>query len=179
MEITFTRTEGPGYSIVALRDDGVLLYVPSFDRTFAFPHDLGHYVVERELGLQRGFWGAIAAGALFPGIKVLSGRQSPHAATRSQTILREMGQQGTEAEVYLDVMLAIMNQHAETDPARVQRALREMWRPGKPSRDLPGCAEIQRVCNALREAKQQWHALDAGQSLTVSWPMEARHRRKR
>src|SRR5947209_2919285 len=102
MNITFTCGEGRTYTTIATRDDGVVLQVASYDRTFALPHDRGHYVVEHGLGLKRGFWGCIAAGALFPGITILSGRQSPHAAARSQAIIREAGQHGTEAEVLLD-----------------------------------------------------------------------------
>ncbi len=49
MEITFTRGGEHSYSTVARRDDGVTLLVPSFDRTHSMPHDLAHFVVEREL----------------------------------------------------------------------------------------------------------------------------------
>jgi hypothetical protein len=109
MKITFTRSGERTYTTTALRDDGVLLDVPNSDRTFRLPHDLAHYVVERELGLKRGFWGCVAAGAMFDGLKVLSGRQPPHAAERSKAIIREAGRDhGPEAEVMVGHMLRIM-----------------------------------------------------------------------
>ena len=56
MNITFTRCGECTYTTMAVRDDGVTLEVPSYDRTSPLPHDLAHYVVERELGLKQGFW---------------------------------------------------------------------------------------------------------------------------
>src|SRR5689334_1787457 len=97
------------------RDDGVTLRVPSFDRTAPLPHDIAHYIVERELGLARGFWGRVAEGALFSGMEVVSGRQPVHAKERSQAILRDREQQGTEAEVLVGVLLTIMQRGLETD----------------------------------------------------------------
>src|ERR1051326_2722081 len=99
MKITFTRTGEHTYTTSAVRDDGVRLEVAGGDRTFLLPHDLAHYVVERELGLHRGFWGCVAVGALFHSTKVISGRQPPHAAERSMAILREAERDhGPEAE---------------------------------------------------------------------------------
>jgi hypothetical protein len=77
MNITFTRSGEHTYTTSALRDDGVMLEVPSYDRTSPLPHDLAHYVVERELGLNHGFWGCVAAGAIYAGIKVIAGRRRP------------------------------------------------------------------------------------------------------
>jgi len=177
MEITFTRGENRTYTTQVLRDDGVLFQVPSYDRISPLPHDLAHYVVEHEMGLRHGLWGSIAAGAIFPGMRALSGRQPVHAAARSQSVLREAGQQGTEAEVFVSALLKIM--HAGLDKNRTVACalLRETWRPDKPSRDLPDAEEMQRICAALRDAEQRWQCLDEGQSLTVVWPSERRSRR--
>jgi hypothetical protein len=176
MNITFTRSGEHTYTTLALRDDGVMLAVPSFDRTFSLPHDLAHYVVERELGLKRGFWGCVAAGAMFPGIQVMAGRRPPHAAERSQSIIREAGQQGTEAEVLVSVLLRIMHEGLETHWPAARALLSREWKPNKPSRGPVGAEEAQRVCAALREAQQRWQALAVGESLTVSWPLERRAR---
>jgi hypothetical protein len=177
MDITFTRTGEHTYTTVVLRDDSVRLEVPSYDRTFLLPHDLAHYVVERQLGLHRGFWGCVAAGALFPGIKVLSGRQPPHAAARSQSIIREAGQQGTEAEVLVSSLVSLIHENRENDEAAARATLSRVWRPSKPSREPLAVEEVQRVCQALRDAQQRWQALAVGESLTVSWPIERRSKR--
>src|SRR5262249_56302162 len=109
MQLTFTRHDERRYATVVVRDDGVTLFVPSFDQPTWLPHDLAHYVVERALGLTHGFWGSVAAGAVFSGMRVLKGRQPPHAAARSHEILHELAasQQGTEAEVLVDFFVPL------------------------------------------------------------------------
>lgn len=171
MTITFTKTGAGTYTTLARRDDAVVLEVPSYDRTAPLPHDLAHYVVERELGLQRGFWGCVAAGALFPGIKVLSGRQPPHAADRSRAIICEAGPYGTEAEVLVGSLLRVMHEGLENNWRVAGALLAREWRPGKNPRGPLAHEEVKRVCTALREAKVRWQALAVGESVTVSWSM--------
>ena len=170
MILTFTRRGKSTYSTLARRDDGVTLAVPSFDRTAPLPHDLAHSVVERELGLDEGFWGCVAAGALFPGIQVVSGRRPPHAAARSQAIIRAAGQHGTEAEVFVATLLSIVHQGLDADSPAARALLSRTWRPDKPSRGPLEPDEVRRVCAALREIEQRWQSLAVGESLTVSWP---------
>jgi hypothetical protein len=179
MNITFTRTGEHTYATQVLRDDGVTLEVPNPDRTHSMPHDLAHYVVEQGLGLQRGFWGCVAAGALFPGIKVISGRQPPHAADRSHSIIREAGQHGTEAEVLVGILFGLMEEGLDQNGPAVRAALGNAWRSSKPSRGPLELEEAQRVCVALREAQQRWQALAVGQSMTVRWPLAPQSRRRR
>lgn len=86
MDISFTRSGERRYRTIATRDDRVTLSIPSFDRPKWFPHDLGHFVVEQVLGLRLGFWGCVAAGVIFPGMKVIHGRLPPHSAERSRAV---------------------------------------------------------------------------------------------
>lgn len=170
MNITFTRTGECTYATQAARGDGVTLQVPSYDRTSLLPHDLAHYVVERELGLQHGFWGCVARGAMFSGMTVVSGRQPPRPAERSRTILREAGQQGTRAEVLVGVFLGILRAGREGDEAAVAR-VKDAWEPARVARGEPlGADEIRRVCTALRETLLRWQSLAVGQILVVWWP---------
>jgi hypothetical protein len=177
MEITFTRSGERTYTTLAHRDDGVLLQVPSYDRKFPLPHDLAHYVVERELGLEHGFWGCVAAGAMFPGIQVMSGRRPPHAASRSKSVIREAGQHGTEAEVLVGALLGIMHEDLDENWPAARSVLARAWIPDKPSRGPLDAEEVRRVCAALREAQHRWQALAVGQSITVSWPVDRRNRK--
>jgi len=174
MNITFTRTGERTYTTVAVRDDAVTLHVPSFDRTAPLPHDIGHYVVERELGLRRGFWGCVAQGAPFPGITVASGRQPPHAAARSQEIIREAGQQGTHAEVLVGILLGVLHDGLEGSEPAAQARVSAAWQPAKPERGPISAGETLRVCAALRDIRQRWQALAAGQSLCVEWWHDSR-----
>jgi hypothetical protein len=57
--------------IIAVRDDGVSLRVRTPDRKFSPPHDLIHFVVEKGMRLQRGFWGSVADGAKFAGMELM------------------------------------------------------------------------------------------------------------
>jgi len=50
MEITFTRSGERGYTTAAVRNDGVRLHIPSYDRVSPLPHDLAHYVVADRAG---------------------------------------------------------------------------------------------------------------------------------
>ena len=172
MVITFTRGEQSTYTTTALRDDSVLLHVPGGDRKFSLPHDVAHYIVERELGLNCGFWGRVARGAIYPGMKVLSGRQPPHAAERSRLVIREAPQQGVEAEVLVGVLLHIMHESLESTETAVRALLSREWRPSKPERRSPDMEEVRGACAALREAERQWQGLDVGQCLTVTWARE-------
>src|SRR5688572_1408322 len=128
MEITFTRIGERSYTTVVVRDDRVTIQVPSFDRPAWLPHDLAHYVVERALGLRQGFWGRVAAGAVFPGMTVVGGRQPPHAAARSQAAIRAAGQQGTEAEVLVGVLVDITRQGLDSDGPAAYALVADAWR---------------------------------------------------
>ena len=68
MEVTFIRTEQGQCAWEAVR--GKRTRVPAGPmggllRTGDLPHDLAQFIVERELGIEYGFWGLIAAGATF------------------------------------------------------------------------------------------------------------------
>lgn len=177
MKITFTRGEEHTYTATALRDDGVLLQVPGNDRKAALPHDIAHFFVEQGLGLRRGFWGRVADGAIYGSMKVISGRKTPQAAERSRSIIREREQQGTGAEVLVDAFMKVMHEGLENDEAAARVILNREWSPDKPERGSPDAEEIKRICLALREAEQQWQALEVGQSITVLWPA-AKHRKR-
>jgi hypothetical protein len=177
MEITFTRTGQRTYTTVVVRDDGVTIAVPSFDRPAWLPHDLAHYVVEHALGLTQGFWGCVAAGAVFPGMTVVSGRQPPHAAARSQAIMREMGQHGTEAEVLVGILVGIVQDGLDPRGPAAHARVSDAWQdPRYVAREPLHAEKVYQVCMALREAQQQWQALAIGQSITVTW---AHHRARK
>lgn len=106
MDILFTQSGHRRVETVVTRQDGVRLSVPVYGPLDPIPHDLAHYVIEQELGLKDGFWGSVAAGALFGGMKILSGRQRPHAAERSCAVLAAHRQGIVVAEVLVGVALS-------------------------------------------------------------------------
>lgn len=179
MIITFTRMGEWSYTALIKRDDGVTVSVPGAGHVLPLPHDLAHCIVERELNLQNGFWGSVAKGALFSSMTVVSGRQKPHAAQNSKNTLREMGQHGTEAEVLVGVLETIEEQHLENNWPAASKLLSEMWRPLKPSRNLPDTNEVKRICAAIRQAKEQWQTLAEGEGMTIVWPAQNPSRSKK
>ena len=68
MQITFIRESARDCAIRCTCDDGAVLAVRTYSRPLGLPHDLAHYVVERDLGWAWGFWGLVAAGAKADGL---------------------------------------------------------------------------------------------------------------
>ncbi|MBI1929198.1 hypothetical protein HYR99_33750 [Candidatus Poribacteria bacterium] len=167
MTITFKKGHLRSYSATVLRDDGVELKVPGYDRKYLLPHDLAHYIIERELGLQRGFWGCVAVGAILPGMTMISGRQPPRAAARSKSVMKEAGQHGTEAEVLVSVLLDIMHKGLDKNWSAASAILSKAWKPVKPSCGPLTVEEVRTICQMLRDAQEQWQKLPSEEVLRL------------
>jgi hypothetical protein len=115
MDITFTKTEQRKYEVRVCRDDGVVLRVQTPDRPAVLPHDMAHYLIDRELNFARGFWGCIAAGAVFGGMQVVAGRRPPRAAERSKEVIKTAGVQLVASELYLSVWQGVTRAGIERD----------------------------------------------------------------
>lgn len=169
MHITFTKTGERTYEVVVRRDDGVTLRVRTPDKPLKIPHDMVHYVVERELSMRRGFWGSIAAGAVFGTVQIVSGRQPPHAAEQSAALIKASYREQAAAELYVAVMQRVTIECKEQDWRYVNSCLDEVWRPFRWPRPTVTAEDAVRVCRALREAEGRWLALPVGQSVEVTW----------
>lgn len=64
MVVTF-RKVGRGCAWTALRPPRTRVPGPTMAAGGDLPHDLATFVVERQLGIEHGFWGCVAAGATF------------------------------------------------------------------------------------------------------------------
>jgi hypothetical protein len=63
VRITFTKSRAGGIGWVALRSDHTTVSLAHAGGPQpGLPHDLQHYVVESALGMDRSFWGCLAAG---------------------------------------------------------------------------------------------------------------------
>lgn len=169
MEITFTRSGERTYSSVAIRDDKVRVWVPGYDHPDWLPHDLLHYVIENSLGLQYGFWGRVAAGAVFSGMKVLEGRQPPHAAERSYGATREQPRTGTQSEILVGFFARVAQMGIENDWPRVQKMLKQAWVDDHNAYSQIDHTQVRQVCAELRIMERQWQNLAVGEDLTVTW----------
>src|SRR4051794_21602515 len=133
MDVTFTRSGERKYTTIVKRNDGVMLQVQSHDRPTALPHDIMHFIVERRLQLRQGFWGCVAAGAMFPGMQVISGRLRPHAEARSQSLIKAAQESLSEAEVLVSRLLYITDNKLDSDWPAAQKCISSDWQPRHPS----------------------------------------------
>ena len=174
--MVFPRLEdgSRAYSVVE-RSDGARFRLDGGVAGAQLPHDLAHLIVERETGLDAGFWGAVSAGAVFRSMTHLDGRRPPHARDRSAAVLRERrdGLRRAELVVWLTERVA---RGGVTSTQRVRAAAREALST------MPGTSvDPERVIaagRALREAEQRWARLRPGEEIVAEWP-EPRSRRPR
>ena len=170
MEIVMTRTAEGRSTTLVRRDDGVALELPSYAPLHRLPDDLAHFFVERTLGLPWGFWGSIAAGAVFGGVEVLPRKRTARVAERSRQVMRSASSQVTEAEAVVGSVVEIYQRRLDRDWAAARALLSGIWRPAHPSRELPTQAEVRRVCQELSEAEKRWFSMPIDSSVTLVWP---------
>ncbi|HKS69523.1 MAG TPA: hypothetical protein VJQ45_03835 [Ktedonobacterales bacterium] len=167
MEIVFVRSEHRRVPSVVTRGDGVRLSVPVFGPLEPMPHDLVHFAVERELGLHEGFWGSVAAGAIFDGMHVLGGRQRPHAHERSRAVLKANQRGVPFAELLVELAVRVLKgERLENAPLPLDFPLAHT----RADRD----ALIQRMRPAVEEMHDRWRGVPLGATLTVQWPERLR-----
>jgi hypothetical protein len=158
------------HQTTARRGDAVEVSIPQVGRRFALPHDLAHFAIERALGIHDGFWGSLAAGALVGGARVTAGRQAPHASRLSDEILKRNRAALTEAEVAVGLIYEA-SQHHSPD-VRAPAVWRELTARYPRSRFTRMTAnDIARVIGVVAETTRRWQAMNAGESMTLEWPL--------
>jgi len=161
------RAEGDRCRITVHRRDGVTLEMRSYDRKFRVPHDLAHAVTERELKLDAGVFGCIAAGAVFSSMRVLSGSPRHDAAARSARIIKANARSITVAEV----LSGVLHDAAEgslTMP--LYKRARESWGIVE-ERPFPYTeATLAATAEALEALADHWSGLRPGAELAFAWP---------
>ncbi len=167
MRLSVTRLDAQGrYETTIARDDGVRFRMRGPDCTFAIPHDIAHFVVEKALGLERGFWARVAAGGVFSSMSYLGGRRRPKAAEQSKSVLKADPAELSEAEVLVRIFCeTIQEGHNETAPILVRR-LKDRRMAGKRRVDS---AEIAAIFAEYRKFQMRWSDLPAGGSIELDW----------
>lgn len=150
MEIRFTRLAGDRCEITVSGRRGADVRMPDALVMQGIPHDLVHAAVERELGLQDGFWDAVAKGATFDGFEFTEPRRHRKAGMK---VLRRDG----------DRVMA-----AEHKVIWAYRAWRGLPRTGTGPSPLTD-AETTRACRAIDEAAEQWAKTPEGHDLVWRW----------
>jgi len=168
MRVTFPRLPDHerAYALVE-RDDGVVYRLDGGTAGPRLPHDITHFVVERELRIRDGIWGGIAAGAVFDSMRYVSGRRPPHAAERSRQLLRGYGRPGLRAELLAD----LVSSAAALDTLsrdKIRRLAREKLSV-LPEADVDPVV-IAAAAQALQVEAARWARLRVGEELSYEWP---------
>lgn len=174
MEIAFTRSVDRRDVTVVTRNDRVRLSVPVFGKLKPIPHDLAHYVAERELGLPTGLWGSVANGALFEGMRVLEGRQPPHARERSHQI-----QVANHSAILLSELLVEAALHAVQGTPPPDLYLLGELDAIRPRDKAERLVLLEQLRLATEEMCERWRAIPMGGTLTVEWPTHHQRRARR
>jgi hypothetical protein len=168
MRVRFVReARYGGYTVLITRGDGLTVRLPGYDRTFRVPHDLAHFVAEREFRLVHGVFGCIAAGAMFSGMSVVGGRPRYDAQARSRAVLKANSAELSLAECLSGVVHDVAEQELELGAAH--RRLRESWgvlRSG-PCPYEPG--DLRRALDLLGQLTERWQELEPGEQLALRW----------
>lgn len=162
----FARAER-GESVATIhRSDGVVLELPSFTRKHRIPHDLAHAVTERELGIADGVIGAIASGALFGNMRVVSGHLRHDAAARSKRLLDANKRSLATAEILAGMLHQEVEGHVLGTVTAVRRGWGSLRQEPFPWTD----AQVLAAAESLRHHGDRWATLGPDDTMDFPWP---------
>jgi hypothetical protein len=155
-----------------VRDDGVVMSIDSGNRKGFIPHDMIHFVGEQSFAVQDGFWGSIAAGALFESVRVIEGKLRHDAAARSRALLKANADGLLLGEViggpcYRAVECGLDLETAHKDLIRTWGSIRTSPMPY--SRQT-----LKTAIDAFAGARETWKSLTVGEELSLTWSFRRR-----
>ncbi len=162
MEISFVR-DGSRYFLEVERDDGALIRFRGPGKTQP-PHDLVHYAVEYELGLDRGFWGKVAHGEVLGRVEIVRG-----PTRRMPPLRRAPTGKGSEVEVVVGLAERLYLAPAR-DVDSIQRVLDSSLTPEIRRRAGLDADSALRICRRLDELVPAWKNTPDGGRLVLPWP---------
>lgn len=162
MKVTFTRTAERRYR-VSVEGAGVepsyMEPAPGYD--LKLPHDVAHFIVERELGIKGGIFGQLASGGRAGTFRYDS------ATHHGKTKRRNEGMLSANRDD------ALFSEHA------VHIACSK-WKGEEPAYDPMrriSPDDIDKVCLAFDDFSLKWSKLRVGESITLEWTDDRqRHR---
>ncbi|GAB2838300.1 hypothetical protein GCM10027176_48230 [Actinoallomurus bryophytorum] len=172
MRVRFPRlADGQRSFSVVERSDGVRYRVHEGVAGPALPHDAVHFVVERETEEDGGFWGAVAAGAVFSSMRHIDGRRPPHAKERSESAIRARSERLQRAELMADLVEYVAAEGI-TSAGGVAKAAREVLST-LPDTSVDG-PKVIAAAATLQATARRWASLAPGDELTFDWPEKRR-----
>lgn len=180
MRVTFPRLadQQRGYAVIE-RDDGVVYRMDGFTVMGPdLPHDVRHLIVERELRVTDGIFGAIADGAVWSSMHHVRGRRPPHSADRSEQLKRSQRSRVMRAELLANLVEAVaVLDDPSTDKIQRIAALKlsvvPVVEPGVDPADviaLPSATVLAAAASALQVEAARWARLRVGDELVYEWP---------
>ena len=173
MHVTFPRL--PDYErayAVVERDDGAVYRLYGGQAGPRLPHDVQHFVVERELRIDDGIWGGIAAGIVFDSMEHVSGRRPPHAGERSRQLLVSFHQPGLRAEALANLVERVAALEHPSDLQIMTLAAARLTVLPPADADVEP-AEIAAAAQALQVEAARWARLRVGEEISYDWPRSA------
>jgi hypothetical protein len=159
------------YALVE-RDDGAVYQLYGGPAGPRLPHDIMHFVVERELRIGDGIWGGIAAGIIFDSMEHVSGRRPPHARERSRELLASFRQRGLRAEVLANFVECVAGLDHPSDIQIMTLAAAKLTvLPDADATVEP--AAVAAAAQALQVEAARWARLRVGEELSYDWPRAA------
>ena len=170
MRLEVKRLDRAGrYETFVERDDGVSFHVLGVAHKFGIPHDLAHYVIEKALRIKDGFWGSVAAGAVFPSMTYLAGCRRPKAAERSSALLKAHARTLVEAEVTVRIFNDTIEEgDRENSPVLAARLNDRLPLAGQKLCPISP-RDIAEVYSAYKAVLRDWKALPVGGILIRHW----------
>ena len=170
MEILITKGDRAD-RIEARCDDGTIA-CENVPHKGPVAHDLVHYVVETELGFDRGFWGLVAAGSDPQRIAELA-KAAGHASAKRAVTPEPHFVEAIQVERIVESFEAeLWSRGADNE------SLRAMVRAGCDQSMVPfpdlSDEEIEWARVQLAALADQWAGLAVGEALTLDWPERTR-----
>jgi hypothetical protein len=179
MRVTFPRLPDHerGYALVE-RDDGAVYRLNGSQSGPRLPHDIMHFVVERELHIRDGIWGGIASGIVFDSMQHVSGRRPPHARERSKELLASFHSRGLRAEVLANFVQCVAGLDHPSDTQIMTLAATRLSVLSDAEADVEP-AEVAAAAQALQVEAARWARLRVGEEISYEWPQTALASRRR
>ena len=154
MKVTFTKTAQRRYR-VSVEGPGVVssFMEPAAGYDTRLPHDMAHFVVENELGINGGVFGQLAAGGNARTFRPTIERRGRKVAKRGNRIAVANRKDALLSERLVCVACQTWN-NVLTDLTPVQGV---------------SVADIRRVCREFDLVSAVWSKLATGESMTLLW----------
>ena len=162
MKVSFIKSGVHRYAVSVERDRATNLQMhpaPGYDDWL--PHDMVHFLVEREAGLEDGIFGQLAAGGDAHTFVPTEHQRTRRWARRTERRNRTTGSDVARSEELAFAALVIWKSRAAGHRPAQEFAPETM-------------IVVEALLPALDDAAHDWHALSVGESLTFDWPWPER-----